>query len=916
MKRTLIAWLLLTSVAVAQETISDQPTIAAGSLLTPSNVYTIVDDQNLNPAATRKVDLSAIAALGHTYITPVTDLNLTGSEPFLIAVNSTDVAHEITVPDSMSCVIVNVSDNSANLNVNMNTQDVQVLEPGEYLWVMWNGVDTHHLAIQPGLTVDVAMSAVSSNPVRNSVIKAYVDAAIPTIDSTVSTGSNNAVRNSSITNYVNARGMVRAGDVVVVGSGNAATDATALAAAVTALNTQGYGTLWIDGTVRVNAVHQFTAPISVRGVSRTANLHITDALAGIQWGPPETTTFDPKITGAVTGSAAGVDFTATSAFQSRVQSENLELEEGDWFLIWSEDELSGMSKNATFQKPAELHQVFRRDNATVTVNTGTDEFTETVSGGKTTTTFGDMRNGWPVKFFTTGTLPAPLIAGTRYYVVNYDNAKSWQVADTPGGAFKDITTTGTGTLTVVSDTYVLGDHVIDAMTSSQKIRRIPMLSQPNSANTSDVYVGDFRLSQEPGIHDNQLFQFYFLNGLTVANIHYQFDNGFGGPGSLRFNYCGNVVVDHFVCDAVEDYDTLTGGSSSGSLYLIQMQIVNGMTVQNSHFRRTRHAVDCSNGFQDAGGTTRYGTPLGVLVQGCVFTHESHADGGLTPISNHGEGWGTVFANNLIKLGSVSHSTYAAQIRARATRFTGNTIYGTNVAKGVLALADDVEISHNRFVDCWKAIEADYQADGFDRTVISHNVFDNCGGTGTDDVAVVAKAGDDVVISHNVFANSPGGNLRVSHPGTSGLISHNTFTNMGSGGSEACIAFSGTGSNSPENWTISYNVFHEIPEICISYEGGASGVGDGQKILHNEFINCTPTSLIVFADDGSTTGHKIYHNTAWKGTNTNFVNLGSVDTAAIRFVGNAVDGYGSGDIGLTGTNAAAVNAAQAADNWTD
>lgn len=48
----------------------------------------------------------------------------------------------------------------------------------------------------------------------------------------------------------------------------------------------------------------------------------------------------------------------------------------------------------------------------------------------------------PVRFETTGTLPAPLALGTTYYVKV--GGSSFDVASTPGGASINITSTGTG----------------------------------------------------------------------------------------------------------------------------------------------------------------------------------------------------------------------------------------------------------------------------------------------------------------------------------------------------------------------------------------------------------------------------------------------------------------------------------------
>jgi hypothetical protein len=55
----------------------------------------------------------------------------------------------------------------------------------------------------------------------------------------------------------------------------------------------------------------------------------------------------------------------------------------------------------------------------------------------------------PINFSTTGTLPAPLVAGTVYYTRNYNvGARTFEVSATSGGASINTTTDGTGTHTV------------------------------------------------------------------------------------------------------------------------------------------------------------------------------------------------------------------------------------------------------------------------------------------------------------------------------------------------------------------------------------------------------------------------------------------------------------------------------------
>lgn len=67
----------------------------------------------------------------------------------------------------------------------------------------------------------------------------------------------------------------------------------------------------------------------------------------------------------------------------------------------------------------------------------------------------------PVKFTTTGTLPAPLAAGTIYYIKTVPTVKTFTISATLGGATLDITTTGTPDNSVVQQTTFTGWRVCD-----------------------------------------------------------------------------------------------------------------------------------------------------------------------------------------------------------------------------------------------------------------------------------------------------------------------------------------------------------------------------------------------------------------------------------------------------------------------
>jgi hypothetical protein len=88
------------------------------------------------------------------------------------------------------------------------------------------------------------------------------------------------------------------------------------------------------------------------------------------------------------------------------------------------------------------------------VNTGTETFTSNAHG---------YSNGTPVQVASTGTLPAPLVAATTYYVVNAA-ANTYQLSLTATGSAIDITTAGTGTITT-NHVYSVGDLVASGGTN-------------------------------------------------------------------------------------------------------------------------------------------------------------------------------------------------------------------------------------------------------------------------------------------------------------------------------------------------------------------------------------------------------------------------------------------------------------------
>lgn len=1021
MKRiSFILWLALAVPALAQETISDQPTLPPSSLNTPANVFALVDDTNAVPTTTNKVALDDIAAIGHAYLRPTTPTTLTGAESYLLAVDCQNVANTITVPDQMSCVITNVSDNGSSLVVNTTGNTAQTLLPGQYLWVSWSTVAADHtLGRHPAY--DTAMSPSSTNAVQNLTVKAYVDAAIPTVDTTVSTVSTNPVRNSAITNYVDNRAMVRQDDFVITGSGNSTTDATAISTAVTALNAAGTGTLWIEGTVRLNSLHTFTAPISLRGIDHNSGLLITAEAGEFSWG----SSWDPIDT--VGGTAAQV-LLPTAAFDGFIDSPNQDLADGQWFMIWSTDNLTGMPPHVTSQSPMEIHSAFNREShvwtvyqGTFTADSGTDtltatghplvngslvvmsssgtlpagmgagpyyvvnaatntyqisttlgggalDFTDNGTGTHTarttnqiTSTAHKLVNGSKVVMSTTAALPTGISAATPYYVIN-KTTNTYQISTTPGGAAVIMSDIGTGTQTALTSRYKLGGFVVDAMVTSPQIRVVPLLSQPDSEYNSNVIVSDLNVRQSPGISNDRLFNMRCLNGVKVERVHWEVgaaDNSTdNGAGQLLFAYSANIVVDGIQIDALEDYD-----QSTGTIYGVEFSVVNNAVVSNSTFRKIRHAVDTTSGTYNAGTGRRWGTPLNVLVTNNIFHCEGHTGSSLFATSTHSEGWGVTFANNVYFVGE-DNLGGALTARARRTIFRNNVVHGGGLCRGVFLGAAGCEATGNVFYNTWRGVTIDGTYGNFDKCIvdgnqfidgtgslgnvhidggvdhrITNNLFQNCsqGGvyserdnitisgnqfidcTSTTYPAIELASSYNAQITNNHFEGCEGGAVKVS-TGDRVHITNNHFFQCPNASSAATINFAGTGTASSGESVVMHNVFNDCNSTCINYAGGATVAmtvyGDDQRIVGNTFEDCSGTDIIQFADDGTTTGHRVARNDLWNGLNTNSIDVGSLDSAAIKIVGNVCDGYGAGSLGLVGTNATTINTNQAGDNWTD
>ena len=95
-------------------------------------------------------------------------------------------------------------------------------------------------------------------------------------------------------------------------------------------------------------------------------------------------------------------------------------------------------------------------------------------------------NGTPVKFSSTLTLPSPLVAGTVYYIINKDGAGAGtaQLSATNGGAAINLTTTGSGTITMYQPTLFT---VVGTMIDNTAVQLDTSGTMPTGLTLGSIY---------------------------------------------------------------------------------------------------------------------------------------------------------------------------------------------------------------------------------------------------------------------------------------------------------------------------------------------------------------------------------------------------------------------------------------------
>jgi parallel beta-helix repeat protein len=792
------------------------------------------------------------------------------------------------------------------------------------------------------VTVDDALDDVSTNPVENQAIKAAIDAvtaAIPSVDAVMSPTSTNPVQNkviqaalaaipgatliSDIANlnsatlqavqgrvvkeYTDRSSQVKSYDRIVSTAGE-------LAAACTALSTQGYGTLWINGRIVLPSAptpdthFRLNGAISLRGLSSQACIHRDPNSTSLAIGLAQSgESGGPFRSGATYGRHVGsVLSTDLNRGQGIITATGLNADVGDWILLFSDSEVPETEipwhSATTPLHPAEMHMVraiegtdvYRLDNAVYDNYLTRTGPAFTVAANVFTSAGHGFTNTLQLWFSPDN---GNLSSSTGYYVINA-TTDTFQLSLTSGGAA--ITTTTTS-----------GDVVY-----KPRAWVVPM-RQSVEAESSNVIIDNLLFTSSDDNH--YCASIYYLDGLEITNCRFGIENEGRPSAQLDFNYCANVDIHGNVFEGSRQVP------DEG--YCLVPKVVTNFRVRNNVARGIRHFITTggqgvsSGSVNGATNFPRWGGPINTIIESNIVHHYPHTDGGAQPaIDAHAEGYGIVIQNNLVLAGEADPKIgIGIGNRARKTVIKNNVVLSNGRGHCIrtsvreTTIVGNVCIAGNSGISV-TILSTTYTADTI-QCIIKDNICIGVSASSSSAPLYISNGGENV-IEGNLMMNSLGNGLLVLR-GSGNVFINNTFVNNGAtGGFAACVWFGGTGADSAadtlliDNKFIGYRVGLSVLNDVIAF----TGTGDNNQLIDNKFIDCNAANFIRFVGG---TGHRVSDNKAWKQANTNFIALGTtIDDTDIKIIGNTADGYGAGSLGLSGTNAAAVTATYDSKNWID
>jgi hypothetical protein len=879
-------------VAAPASRIADQPDRPDPTSAVPDNVC--VASPGLNTSGDNcdiRLSPCRLGDLKPTTITPSSPLSFRGSNQKNVLVNSPDVANAVTVPTDPSPSIANMTTNASGLVAITPGNSDTTFGPGENAWVE-DKIAQVEIDGVSGNVIDSSRSGLSINAEPNRVIKTFVD----------------------------RRAMVRPYDIVI----NSANEAD-WAVHVATLNAQGYGTLWIDGAVNLVGNHTFTAPISMRGLGPDARL-VGAPSSHLFFGPSDF----PIAAGADHSAHAGSKLTDDlAAKQNEFTAPGLGATVGDWVAVFSSTALPLAETLWHDPVAPDIHKYFPLEMVKIREVLGPDSYRVegfivdamltpataiTLDSSDTVDEFTALSHGLAndtVVFFKATNTPGGMTVNQNYFVVN-SATDTFQVSATQGGSAVNFSSNGSG-VTVHRD-----DH-------RPKAWKVPIAKQPNQTR-SNVMIDNIVFQNLSGIGDIGAMQFRCLDGVEITNCKYERGGAERAPAHTRFRLCANVDVRSCVSDGTYAESAAAGGSEG---YWMVVEAVDGLKFRDcTSFRHGHSFTTGGSTFAIGDYFGRWGTPKNVVVSDNLIVIECRIVGTTatsTGLDSHVEGWGIVFENNTVVIcrgsGAPAANNQGIQTRSRATVIRNNHIVGGRnlVNTGIRTLSRDSVIEGNVIVNCGRPIYVT-SAIGHDplanalvaRNTILGGVASSGGG------AIRVTSPSDVRIIDNIIRGYAGGAIALNG-GDNHTVLDNKIIDCLALGAIGAIEFDGTINKAYTNCTVAGNRIINF-RVAAGSEAGAAinfvagATSSGNQITNNTFINCKVAELIRI-DNGS--GWRIAGNDMGKGLNSTSINVGDDILAAdVTIIGNTLDGYGTGMLGITGNDAASIESAFAGKNWTD